>query len=127
MPSRPLPHGQLTVTGQIHIVEVFIDSGANANFMDGTLAAQLRVEREPLPKPVPASALDGRLLCSITHRTSLPGNRALKLYLVSRLLGRIRRITGFFHHSAIAIHALQEKQRLLELPPQKLKNNVAIR
>ncbi len=69
MPSRPLHHGQLTVTGQTHIVTVFIDSGADANFMDDALATQLGIKREPLPKPVPASALDGRLLCSVTHRT----------------------------------------------------------
>ncbi len=69
MPSRPLHHGQLTVTGQTHVVTVFIDSGADANFMDDTLAAQLGIKWEPLPKPVPASALDGRLLCSVTHRT----------------------------------------------------------
>jgi len=50
------------------------------------------------------------------HTLNLAAQRALKLTSVSRLLGRIQRITGFFHCSTIANHAMQEKQRLLELP-----------
>lgn len=46
----------------------FIDF-IHAHFMGNTLAAQLRIEREPLPKPIQASALDSCLLCSVTHCT----------------------------------------------------------
>ena len=61
------------------------------------------------------------------HTLNLATQRALKLNPVSRLLGRIRRITGFLHRSSIATHALQEKQRLLELSPHKLKIDVPTR
>lgn len=50
------------MAGKTHIVSVFINSGASANFMKNALVTQL-------PKPILASALDGRLLCSVTHRT----------------------------------------------------------
>uniref|UniRef100_A0A672JRG1 BED-type domain-containing protein n=1 Tax=Salarias fasciatus TaxID=181472 RepID=A0A672JRG1_SALFA len=61
------------------------------------------------------------------HTLNLAAQRALKLTTVSRLLGRIRRITGFFHRSAIANHELQEKQKLLQLPVHKLKTDVTTR
>ncbi|XP_056113731.1 E3 SUMO-protein ligase ZBED1-like [Rhinichthys klamathensis goyatoka] len=61
------------------------------------------------------------------HTLNLAAQRALKLTTVSRLLGRIRRITGFFHRSAIANHELLEKQKLLQLPVLKLKTDVATR
>ncbi|KAJ8007775.1 hypothetical protein DPEC_G00097700 [Dallia pectoralis] len=59
------------------------------------------------------------------HTLNLAAQRALKLTTVSRLLGRIRRITGFFHRSVIANHELLEKQKLLQLPVHKLKTDVA--
>uniref|UniRef100_A0AAY5L481 HAT C-terminal dimerisation domain-containing protein n=1 Tax=Esox lucius TaxID=8010 RepID=A0AAY5L481_ESOLU len=61
------------------------------------------------------------------HTINLAAQRALKLPTVSRLLGRIRRITGFFHRSTSASHILEQKQKLLELPPDKLKTDVATR
>ncbi|KAK0139816.1 Zinc finger BED domain-containing protein 1 [Merluccius polli] len=61
------------------------------------------------------------------HTLNLAAQRALKLTAVSRLLGRIRRITGFFHRSTIANHELQEKQKLLQLPVHKLKTDVPTR
>ncbi|XP_070411324.1 E3 SUMO-protein ligase ZBED1-like [Nothobranchius furzeri] len=61
------------------------------------------------------------------HTLNLAAHRALKLNHVSRLLGRIRRTTGFFHRSPIASHALQEKQNLLQLPAHKLKTDVTTR
>lgn len=61
------------------------------------------------------------------HTLNLAAQRALKLTTVSRLLGRTRRITGFFHRSAIANHELLEKQKLLQLPVHKLKTDVATR
>lgn len=48
---------------------VLVDSGADEIFMDWRLADQLGLQRIPLTKPLEASALDGRLLCCVTHRT----------------------------------------------------------
>ena len=36
-------------------------------------------------------------------------------------------MTGFFHRSATALHALKQKQKLLELPVHKLVTDVATR
>ncbi|KAK7933157.1 hypothetical protein WMY93_004053 [Mugilogobius chulae] len=61
------------------------------------------------------------------HSLNLAAQRALKLNAVARLMGRIRRICTFFHRSPLASRVLQEKQRLLGLPPHKLKSDVATR
>uniref|UniRef100_A0A8C4RIG4 Zinc finger BED domain-containing protein 1-like n=1 Tax=Erpetoichthys calabaricus TaxID=27687 RepID=A0A8C4RIG4_ERPCA len=61
------------------------------------------------------------------HTINLTAQRALKLPSVSRLLGKIRRITRFFHCSATANHVLKQKQKLLELAPHKLTTDVATR
>ena len=53
MPSRSLFHGQFTVAGQTHTLAVFIDSGADASFMDNTLAAQLGIDRVPPTQAYP--------------------------------------------------------------------------
>ncbi|KAK0143563.1 Zinc finger BED domain-containing protein 6 [Merluccius polli] len=61
------------------------------------------------------------------HTINLAAQRALKLPSVSRLLARIRRISVFFHRSHIASRVLQQKQKLLDLPPHKLKTDVSTR
>lgn len=48
---------------------VLVDSGADKSFMDWRLAEKLGVRLLPLPKPLEASSLDGRLLCKINHHT----------------------------------------------------------
>ncbi|XP_071358378.1 E3 SUMO-protein ligase ZBED1-like, partial [Trachinotus anak] len=58
------------------------------------------------------------------HTLNLAAQRAMKL---NSVFGRIRRITGFFHRSSIATHALQEKQRLLQLQLHKLKSDAPTR
>lgn len=59
---------------------------------------------------------------------NLAAQRALKLPTVSHLLGRICSIvTFFFRKSTIASHALNEKQKLLNLPEHKLMTDVATR
>ena len=68
-PSRPLIHAQLFCKGQMNTVSVLIDSGADTNLMDRELAEQLGIEKELLCQPIKATALDGRLLCTVTHRT----------------------------------------------------------
>lgn len=61
------------------------------------------------------------------HTLNLASQCALKLPAVARLLGRVRRVTGFFHRSAIGLHTLQEKQKLLELPAHRLITDVSTR
>lgn len=61
------------------------------------------------------------------HTLNLASQRALKVPTVARLLGRIRRISTFFHRSTTANHQLQVKQKLLGLPSHKLKTDVATR
>ncbi|TKS65266.1 Retrotransposon-like protein 1 [Collichthys lucidus] len=56
-------------TGGSHSLAVFIDSGANVSIINEELAQQLEIERVPLPQPVPANALDGHLLGTVTHQT----------------------------------------------------------
>lgn len=51
---------------------------------------------------------------------SLASQAALKIPAVARLLGRVRRISTFFHRSTLASHALKKKQMLLDLPLHKL-------
>lgn len=69
MPSRSLLHAQLNWIGQLHTVSVLIDAGADTNLLDRDLAMQLGINQEPLVEPINATALDGRLLCTVTHRT----------------------------------------------------------
>ncbi|XP_056091129.1 zinc finger BED domain-containing protein 4-like [Rhinichthys klamathensis goyatoka] len=61
------------------------------------------------------------------HTLNLACQRALKLPAVARLLGRVRRITAFFHRSTTASHVLEQKQALLELPKHKLKTDAPTR
>ncbi|XP_073335813.1 E3 SUMO-protein ligase ZBED1-like [Pagrus major] len=61
------------------------------------------------------------------HTLNIACQRALKLPTVARLLGRVRRITAFFHRSTTASHVLEQKQALLELPKHKLKTDAPTR
>ena len=70
MPSRPLMTVQLGCSGRNHPVSVLIDSGADANLMDMALASQLGIGQVVLEEPIHATALDGRLLCRVTHRSA---------------------------------------------------------
>ncbi len=67
--KRPLCHGRLLLPGGSHTLAVFIDSGADVSIINEELAWQLEIERVPLPQPVPANALDGHLLGTVTHQT----------------------------------------------------------
>ncbi|XP_039661199.1 E3 SUMO-protein ligase ZBED1-like [Perca fluviatilis] len=61
------------------------------------------------------------------HTLNLAAQRALKLPTVSRLLGRVRRISAYFHRSTKAKHLFEENQRVvLKLTsPLKLITDVA--
>lgn len=61
------------------------------------------------------------------HTLNLASQKALKLPAVTRLLGRVRRITTYFHRSTTATHLLEEKQNLLSLKNHKLKTDVCTR
>lgn len=61
------------------------------------------------------------------HILNLAAQAALKVPAAARLLGRVRRITGFFHRSTTACHKLKEKQKLLNLPVHKLVTDVVTR
>lgn len=70
---RPSPRSltpvQLILPTESHMLRVLIDSGADENFMDWNMAKRLHLTVSPLLKPLEARALDGRLLCRVTHRT----------------------------------------------------------
>ncbi|XP_033971454.1 zinc finger BED domain-containing protein 1-like [Trematomus bernacchii] len=61
------------------------------------------------------------------HTLNLASQRALKVATLSRLLGRVRRISTFFHRSTTANHYLKEKQKCLGLKNHKLITDVATR
>ena len=66
---RPVIQAQLITSSQTVNHPVLVDSGADESFMDWRLAKRLDLELISLPKPLEAHALDGRLLCRVTHRT----------------------------------------------------------
>uniref|UniRef100_A0A3B1JBH7 BED-type domain-containing protein n=1 Tax=Astyanax mexicanus TaxID=7994 RepID=A0A3B1JBH7_ASTMX len=61
------------------------------------------------------------------HTLNLAAQRALKLNTVSRVLGRIRRITGYFHRSTTACEALKVSQKALGLEDHKLQIDIVTR
>ena len=63
------------------------------------------------------------------HTLNLAAQRALKLPTVSRLLGRVRRVSAYFHRSTKAKHLFEENQKaVLKLTsPLKLITDVATR
>ena len=76
---KPLLQVHLRFSDSTHTLAALVDSGAEANIMDIKLARQLGLENHRLTPPIPARALDGHLLGSVTHVTapvsmSLSGN-----------------------------------------------------
>ncbi|CAL9698545.1 unnamed protein product [Knipowitschia caucasica] len=67
--KRKLTKVQLISTSCSRSLPALIDSGADANFIDSSLVKELGLSRLPLSQPMTATALDGRLLCTITHYT----------------------------------------------------------
>lgn len=63
------------------------------------------------------------------HTINLASQRALKLPLVVKLLGNIRRVTGFFHRSTNGKAMLEVKQNQIQgiKKPKKLKTDVVTR
>jgi len=50
------------------------------------------------------------------HTVNLVARRAVSINGVSRLLGKVRKVVTFFHHSTTANQALAVKQEMLNLP-----------
>lgn len=67
---KPLFQVRFLLSKTIHTLPALIDSGAEANIMDIELARQLGLETQRLPSPVPARALDGHLLGTVTSITA---------------------------------------------------------
>lgn len=79
------------------VLSTFIDSGADTNIFDEGLARQLGIGLQPLPCPVPAQALDGHLLGTVTHQTV-----------------RVHLLMSGNHHETIQFHVLS---KATSLPP----------
>lgn len=71
--ARTLIQARLFASGTTHTQAALIDSGAEANIMDGGLAQKLGLKLHRLPSPVPARALGGHLLGSVSHITEPVG------------------------------------------------------
>lgn len=61
---------RLLLSKTTHTLAALVDSGAEANIMEIELAHQLGLESHWLPSPVPAQALDGLLLGTVTSVTA---------------------------------------------------------
>ena len=61
---------RLLLSDTTHTLAALVDSGAEANIMDTELARRLGVNRHQLTPPIPARALDGHRLGTVTHITA---------------------------------------------------------
>ncbi|KAJ3595040.1 hypothetical protein NHX12_004345 [Muraenolepis orangiensis] len=82
----------LTADGS-HTMATFIDSGADVNIIDKNLTLQMGIAHVPLPCPVPANALDGHLLGTISQQTT-----------------PVRMLISGNHHETLQFHILQSPQ-----------------
>lgn len=73
---------KLCVKTTIHPLSVLIDSGAEQNFIDTSLATKLNISLETLPSPLSVPALSGQRLPDISHVSeplSLSGNHTERI------------------------------------------------
>lgn len=70
-PPRTLTPTQISLGNKVLTQEVMIDSGADESLMDWGLAKKLNIKTDLLSQPLEASALDGKLLFRVTHKTEL--------------------------------------------------------
>ena len=68
-PSRSMTQVEVSNNEHSIALKVLVDSGADANLMDWGLAKRLKIASVPLTQTLEASALDGTLMCKVTHRT----------------------------------------------------------
>ena len=69
-PPRTLTQVMLCEGNQVIEQGTLVDSGADESFLDKELALRLNLKLTPLPSPLKANALDGRLLFTVTHCTT---------------------------------------------------------
>lgn len=67
-----------------------------------------------------------QVLC-FAHTLNLASQKGFSVNAAARLLGKVRKIVGYFHRSPRACHVLQEKQTILDLPRHKLIHDVVTR
>lgn len=68
-PVRKLMQVQIKLGDKTMTQDALVDSGADESLLDWELAKSLNLKVVLLDQPLEASALDGRLLCTVTHRT----------------------------------------------------------
>uniref|UniRef100_A0A3B3I1M0 ribonuclease H n=1 Tax=Oryzias latipes TaxID=8090 RepID=A0A3B3I1M0_ORYLA len=66
---RQLTQVTLTTDTSTSAQGALLDSGADTNLMSYELASKLHIKEVEMSVPLTATALDGRLLCYITHKT----------------------------------------------------------
>lgn len=67
--SRTLLPALIQYRGSTNACSALLDSGAEGNFMDSSVASQWGIPAIPLPDPIPARSLDGTLIATISHAT----------------------------------------------------------
>lgn len=70
-PVRQLTKVNLLSSSTSFSHQTLVDSGADANLIDYQLAERLNLPSLSLSQPLNATALDGRLFCTVTHHTAL--------------------------------------------------------
>uniref|UniRef100_A0A669C767 ribonuclease H n=1 Tax=Oreochromis niloticus TaxID=8128 RepID=A0A669C767_ORENI len=68
-PPRFMLAAKVTVHSASHSLQALIDSGAEQNFMDASLALKLKIYTQALPHSLQVTALNGQRLPDITHIT----------------------------------------------------------
>ena len=69
-PQRPQLQAWLLLPGRSQSLSILIDSGGDAWIIDKGLVQQLGLKQGPLPHPIPAWALDGHVLETVSHQTA---------------------------------------------------------
>uniref|UniRef100_A0A668ALH7 BED-type domain-containing protein n=1 Tax=Myripristis murdjan TaxID=586833 RepID=A0A668ALH7_9TELE len=123
-----------------HVLQTRVFKGSHTGKNIGALLKQACVDWNLLDKD-PALVTDNasnmviageeaemtpHLMC-FAHTINLATQKAFKVNTVTGLLGRVRKVVGFFHHSVRAAEILQEKQKQLVLPSHKLIQDVSTR
>lgn len=91
--DSPISRTMLKVSIQhkdsFHSCSALVDSGAEGNFLDASVAARWGIPTIPLPSPISVRSLNGLLISSITHSTTpvsltVSGNHCevIELYLL---------------------------------------------
>lgn len=70
--DKPSPLDQLLLPPCVEVefsLQALVDSGAQDSLLDQELAMQTGCVLETLPSPLPAMALDRRIIAQVTHKT----------------------------------------------------------